>query len=746
MRKLAAIMFTDIVGYTALMGKNSEQALQLVQVNIDLQKPLVEKHHGTWLKEIGDGVLVQFDTALDAVQCAIAIQKAARAELDAKLRIGVHLGDVTIKDEDVFGDGVNIASRLEAMCDPGGVYISQSVDRAIKGNGIMVVDLGNHQLKNVDDPIQIFAIQGVGLPVPNKRNAIKSARNSKLIIAGLVTIIAIVILVFYPNLIKEESSDVDNPERQNRPIYDKSIAILPFENLSNDAEQEYFADGMAEMIRTQLSKLEELKVTSMRSVMQYKKSPKTIPQIGDELRVSYVLEGSVFRAGDRIRVNAQLIQTNIDDHLWAEYFEGSVDDMFDFQNQIAQEVSDALSVKLIVNETAVDTKVQELILQANHHINKLYEHQNSDYLNLAEDVFNRALDIEETNADVLAGLGRLAMLKADYGQGRNWIDTAHMYANKALVVDPLNSEANSIIGWYYLDINQLDKAEELLLITLDKDPNNSEAMSFLSSVYGVMGKNEERIKYGFNAMRLDPNNSNLGLNNLANMGWNFMMVGLDSIAEELFKQHLRQNPEDHFVHINLVWLYAERRDVNAMRDEIRQFNDKANLNAVDDLNTLDGYAFSNFQAGQYDMAKKMYERIYELTRDDFEELGSRHHVWRHRAAIILGKEGKLDSARILMDEHINYLLSSNALRANNIYDLAGAYAWLGDRESAYKWLEQMEYTDFITTLMQSDVLMDSLRGEPRFEALISEFNYKRSQSAATLENIIAGEEMRTLLK
>ena len=163
-RQLAAILFSDIVGYTALMGNDSVKALELVRVSKEIQKPLVEKHNGHWLKEMGDGAMAQFGSALDAVNCAIEIQKAARADLDAKLRIGIHLGDITIENKDIYGDGVNVASRLETICDPGGIYISQSVFRAIKGHGIETIDLGNHQLKNVEDAVQVFTIQGVGLP------------------------------------------------------------------------------------------------------------------------------------------------------------------------------------------------------------------------------------------------------------------------------------------------------------------------------------------------------------------------------------------------------------------------------------------------------------------------------------------------------------------------------------------------------------------------------------------------------
>ena len=169
-RQLAAIMFTDIVGYTALMGKDSNKALELVRISKEIQKPIVESHKGKWLKEMGDGAMAQFSSALDAVNCSIEIQKSARAELDAKLRIGIHLGDVTLEEADVYGDGVNVASRLESIADPGGIYISESIEKAIQGQSkVQAKYLGEVRLKNVAYGLRTYALQGVGLRVPDTR-------------------------------------------------------------------------------------------------------------------------------------------------------------------------------------------------------------------------------------------------------------------------------------------------------------------------------------------------------------------------------------------------------------------------------------------------------------------------------------------------------------------------------------------------------------------------------------------------
>ena len=179
-RKLAAIMFTDIVGYTALMGRDTQKALDVLRTNRDIQKPLIEKYRGKWLKEMGDGILAQFDSAIDSVLCALEIQRSARIKLDGKIRIGIHLGDVTVEGEDVFGDGVNIASRLQSIADPGGVYVSESIHHAIRGSAdIRSQFLGEVQLKNVDYLVKTYYLEGEGLPKPSKKRKKELERKLK---------------------------------------------------------------------------------------------------------------------------------------------------------------------------------------------------------------------------------------------------------------------------------------------------------------------------------------------------------------------------------------------------------------------------------------------------------------------------------------------------------------------------------------------------------------------------------------
>ncbi|MCH7515006.1 MAG: adenylate/guanylate cyclase domain-containing protein, partial [Bacteroidetes bacterium] len=216
-RQLAAIMFTDIVGYTVLMGKDTGKALEIVHISKEIQKPLVEKHNGTWLKEMGDGAMAQFSSAMDAVNCSIEIQESARGKLDAKLRIGIHLGDVTVEEDDVHGDGVNVASRLESIADPGGVYISESIEKAIKGQtDVQAKYLGEIHLKNVAYGVRTYALQGVGLPVPVVREEKKlsghlwaEVQRRGIIRAGATYVVLLLLLIL---LVPYAESLIDLPK------------------------------------------------------------------------------------------------------------------------------------------------------------------------------------------------------------------------------------------------------------------------------------------------------------------------------------------------------------------------------------------------------------------------------------------------------------------------------------------------------------------------------------------------------
>jgi len=318
-RRLAAILAADVVGYSRLMGENETGTAQALREHRTAADPLIAQHGGRIVKTTGDGVLIEFGSVVGAVECALALQPLATErnagipnERRMEWRIGIHIGDVLIEGDDILGDGVNIAARLEGIAEPSGICISDDAFRQVRGKvETEFADIGEQSLKNIARPLRVFRLS------PSSSPAQPIAPPAAL------------------------------------PLPDKpSIAVLPFANMSGDPEQEYFADGMVEEIITALSRIRWLFVIARNSTFSYKGQAVDVKQIGRELGVRYVLEGSVRKAGGRVRITAQLIDALSGTHLWADRFDGSLEDVFELQDQVASSVAGVIEPALQAAETA----------------------------------------------------------------------------------------------------------------------------------------------------------------------------------------------------------------------------------------------------------------------------------------------------------------------------------------------------------------------------------------------------------
>jgi adenylate cyclase len=325
-RRLAAILAADLVGYSRLMGADEEGTHERFKAHlVELLDPKIREHHGRVVKTTGDGVLAEFASVVDAVRCAGEIQRAmADRDLDLpeerrlRFRIGVNLGDVIADGDDIYGDGVNIAARLEGLAAPGSLCISGTVRDHI-GDRLPYTfdDMGEQSVKNIARPVRVYALRLEGI-AGSPAASVSSTTSSSTPVAA-------------PRL---------------------SIVVLPFANLSNDPEQQYFADGVTEDLTTDLSRIADMLVISRNTAFTYRNKPVDTKQIGRELGVRYLLEGSIRRAGNRVRVNAQLIDAKSDAHLWAERFDGDMVDLFALQDEITSRIAVALNLELISAEAA----------------------------------------------------------------------------------------------------------------------------------------------------------------------------------------------------------------------------------------------------------------------------------------------------------------------------------------------------------------------------------------------------------
>ena len=355
-RKLAAILVSDVVGYSRLAGADEDRILaRLRTLRSDLIDPTISVHHGRIVKRTGDGSVIEFRSVVDAVRCALEVQHAmvernAGVAPDKRIefRIGIHLGDVVEEsDGDLMGDGVNIAARLEGIAGPGAICLSEDAYRQVSGRlDMAVTDLGQTQLKNIERSIRVYSLQ-VGVPAQAKpATEAKAAEPKKrsrlgLLVAGIVALIVIAAGAWYFL-------------GANRPAQAAhlSIVVLPFANLSGDPAQDYFADGITENLTTELSRIHDSFVIARNTAFAYKGKPIDAKEIGKELGVRYVLEGSVQRDQNRVRVNAQLIDTELGAHLWAERFEEDTADLFKLQDQIVARLANTLNAALIKAEAA----------------------------------------------------------------------------------------------------------------------------------------------------------------------------------------------------------------------------------------------------------------------------------------------------------------------------------------------------------------------------------------------------------
>ena len=419
-RKIAAILVSDVVGYSRLAGTDEDRTLaRLRALRSDLIDPTISVHHGRIVKRTGDGSVIEFRSVVDAVRCGLEVQHAmvernAGVALDKRIefRIGIHLGDVVEEsDGDLMGDGVNIAARLEGVCEPGAICLSEDAYRQVKGRlDLAVTDLGQTQLKNIAEPIRVYSLRvGVpaqakpampaGPPAPKKRSALTPRA---------VGVAAFLILIagaawWFLNANRPAAVASKAPAEAAR----LSLVVLPFTNLSNDPAQDYFADGVTENLTTELSRLHNSFVIARNTAFTFKGKSLDAKVIGKELGVRYVLEGSVQRDANRVRVNAQLVDAESGAHLWADRFEDDVADLFKLQDEVVAQLARTLQIELVnaeaqrsLHDRPRNPDVIDLTMRGMALLNEPPTKANRFQ---ARDLFEQALTLDPTNSDALAG-------------------------------------------------------------------------------------------------------------------------------------------------------------------------------------------------------------------------------------------------------------------------------------------------------------------------------------------------------
>jgi len=710
------------------MGSDEEKAVDMLSRNRSIHQSCIEKSNGTLIKEIGDGILASFSLASEAVRCAIEIQKECK-EQDIPLKIGIHEGEMIFSGSDVIGDGVNIASRLQEDAQEGCINISASVYRDIKNKAdIQTKFIGEKIFKNVDEPIKVYRV----LLDDSEIDDLSSFDYQKLqkkqkkltynLIIGVIAAIIIIILFWMYLPVNEESEK------------EKSIAVMPFDNESDDTQNEYFVNGMMEDIRNNLSIIGDLRVISKTSTEKYRETSLSTKEIAEELDVNYLLEGTVQKQGNQVKIHAQLIEAKIDDHIWTKTYLRDISEVFEVQSEIAQIIAKELYSTITplqkeILETIPTTNLTayDFFLRARDvHTNYWLDNNNKNALEKAITLYNRSLEYDSTYAQAYTGLAIAYFDKHYWGTyfEEDFMDSSLILSNIALSYDNQLSEAYYIRGRYFREargeykkaLNDFDKAIFI-------DPSYSWAYYQRGNLYLYnLGDNIKAIKNYHKAAILDHSfllptvlrnlcqaYDNSGFINKV-MYYQQEALKLDSDSSKYFLQlggqeYNKGNFEVSSEYYNKCFQYDSSRDM-----------------AILMLVTLNNILGNNLEA--YNYALKLIELV------DSKELITS----MHRIGYAFWQVGKQEEAKYYFDNQIKYCLESirlnrwYAINKSAHYDLAGVYAFLGEKEKAYQYLDELvqrkSFPAWWIDFARHDPLFNSIREEERFQKIYQNMEAK----------------------
>jgi adenylate cyclase len=548
-RELAAIMFSDIAAYTAIMGRDEQEAMRALDAHRGTLRTLLPKFNGRLIGEIGDGTLSSFHSAIDAVNCAREVQARVADNPELRLRIGIHLGDVVFTNNTVIGDGVNVASRIHAVAPPGGICISEHVYDEIRNkHGMRAKDLGKKQLKNVSRPIRVYALQVVGDDLS------AGSRVGKRVAIGAIVsalIVAIVATYVYRAQIRTVMP-LRAPAANGGPA---TIAVLPLSNLSADKNDEYFSDGMTDEIIGQLSKITGIQVAARTSSFVFKGKSEDAAKIAGLLHVRNLLEGSVQRSASKLRIEVQLIDASNGYTLWSDRYDKQMSDVFEIQSEVAESVAQNLRVKLLPAVRArLDQRPTENLEAYNLWLQGRYYVQQFTGQSALKAIqcYTRAIEIDPKFAQAYQGLGDA------YGTASGWTiaprdgaPKARSYYEKALQLDDTLAEAHANLALQVLFYYDWDwpGAEREFKRAIALDPNSAVAHFDYGYFLADMGRLEDALPELQRARELDP----LSAETVDQIGIAFMYRREYARADEYFRQAIAMAPDYYNSYLNLGW-------------------------------------------------------------------------------------------------------------------------------------------------------------------------------------------------
>ena len=676
MRRLSAIMFTDLVGYSALTQKNESLALELLDEHRKILRPFFPKHNGREIETAGDSFFVEFQSAVEATHCAIEIQAALNdrnkresEQRQIRLRIGLHIGDVVYMEDHVHGDGVNIAARLEPLAVPGGICISEDVARQIRNKvPYPVIQLPAERLKNISMPMDIYCIALPWLQSPARKR--KTAFPRRLILYALAFVALVSVAIWL--LDKKSLTTSESSESELR------LAVLPFKNISTNAEDEYFADGMTEELISTLAKIGGLNVIARTSVMKYKLTNKDIIQIGNELMVGTILEGSVRKMADKARITVTLVNASNQERIWSDEYTRELKDIFMVQSEIAQDVASKLKIRLVSSEKAQLEKngTSDPVASIEYYVGSSHlDKRTPQGIRTAIDHFEKSIASDPAFALAYTKLAYCYTLVGVAGYGNFPRDVAEKKAKeaviKALELDPTLAEAYAAMGYIKFRIDwDWDGAEKEFKKAIDLKPGYATAHEWYGLFLAVQGRMDEALSEMNKAYMLDP-----------------------------------QSPS---VNTGLARIYQFRNETDK---SISQVNKTL---AIDS-----NYAEAYFTAGMTYFKRRDYQSAIPNLKKAI-ALANRRPVMLCILGAVYVKSGDMEQAKELLTE-----LQTPPVNNDKLYGIAIIKSHIGQGDEALKIMDKLVDEKYgLMIYMNTDSTFFQQGGDQRFRALLKKMNFR----------------------
>lgn len=632
-RRLAAIMFTDMVGYTASTQSDESRSLALLEKHNQMIRPLFQKYHGREIKTMGDSFLVEFESALDATSCAIEIQRllhdfnqSTPGDWRISLRIGIHLGDVVHSEGDVFGDAVNIASRIRPLSEPGGACVTGEVYNQVQNKlSQRFLKLEPAELKGVKTPVEVY------------------------------------------RLVMPWSKESYNVPPPGPALVDRNrLAILPFTNMSPDPADEYFADGMTEELIDRLAQIKKLKVIARTSVMRYRGSQKSVAEVAKELGTGALVEGSVRKAGNRVRVAVQLIDGRTEEHIWSSHYDGTLDDIFAVQSEIAEKVAKELKIQLAESDRdVIEKKPTEntAAYSAFLHARELYRESSDSSVREALALYEKAVELDPTFARAYVGMADCWLSLPYQGEPVSGaLQNARRSIARALELDPELAEAHAALSNLLFNEDDLPGAERAALKAIELNPSLPEPYRQLFEIAAMKGQPGQMVRFMETVYRLDPANPLY----VYLLGQVYIWTGRETDALELWKRTEAISPA--FTYRGLADYYLGKGDIAK--------------------------------------AKEYHSKVEKLIT----------HSWvTYAGGMIAARAGDKEKAALTIRK-LEEEAKTSAVAFNYI---AYVYLSLDDLDSYFEWMEKAvdHHAQIQSTMMFSPLLAKS-RADPRFGALL----------------------------